>query len=407
MKIAILNTGNELLRGTTVNTNLSFIGRELASIGEEADCSITVPDGPDDMRRALEVLFTTHDLVIVTGGLGPTSDDLTREVVCELLRQPLREDPALRQMLDAYWLERHPGSPAPAFYLRQGLVPVNGRVMKNSNGTASGLWVPGECQGRKVYAAMLPGPPLELEPMVRHELIPLLIEHRDKTVFTDKFLLANTAELAAQDYVESIMPSYLRVAYCASVEGTRVFLSGEDEGKTREFGLEVRRHFGHAVVAAPHLDLIDEIAEKLIALNCKLATAESCTGGMIGAAFTDLPGISAIYEGGVISYSNEVKHRELGVPLELLGKYGAVSAECARAMVEGVCRKFNACAGLSATGIAGPDGGTAEKPVGLVYVGAMFNGKVEVRELRMRGSRELIRRRTVAQALNLLRDLLP
>ncbi len=406
MKIAILNTGNELLRGTTINSNLGFIGRELAEIGEEADCAIAVPDGADELTGALKMLYPLHDLVIITGGLGPTTDDITRETVCELLKLPMHSDPELLKSLAQYWAERHPGSPPPDFYLRQALVPENGSILTNRNGTASGLWLKGVYEGKPVYTAMLPGPPLELEPMVHNELIPVIKACHDLTVFTDKFMLVNTPELTAQEFVAARLPENIRVAYCASVEGTRVFLSGADEPAVRKFGAVVREHFGTAVLKAPHLNLIDELAERLLQMNCSLATAESCTGGLIGAAFTDLPGISAIYEGGVISYSNTVKMRELGVPAELLERYGAVSAECARAMVEGVCRKFGVRAGISATGIAGPGGGTPDKPVGLVYVGAALDGKVEVKELRLRGSRDLIRRRTVAQALNLLRSMI-
>lgn len=406
MKIAILNTGNELLRGTTVNTNLSFLGKELAALGEEPDCSMTVPDSPGEIRTALEILFAAHDLVIVTGGLGPTSDDLTREIVCALLEEPLREDPALRIMLEARWHERFPGCAAPDFYFRQALAPVNGTVLKNGNGTAPGLWIPGLWRGRKVFAALLPGPPAELEPMVHDELIPLLRGLHGDSVCTDKFMLADTPELTAQEFIATILCPPLKVSYSASPEGTRVFISGADADKVYETAGQIKAHFGRAVLGAPHLSLANEILERLISARCRLATAESCTGGLIGAAFTDLPGVSAVYEGGVISYSNEVKHRELGVPRELLMQYGAVSAECARAMVEGVCRKFGTEAGLSATGIAGPGGGTPGKPVGLAYVGARFGGRTEVRELHLRGSRDQIRRRTVAKALNLLRELM-
>jgi nicotinamide-nucleotide amidase len=406
MKIAILNTGNELLRGTTVNTNLSFIGRELAALGEEPDCSITVPDNPGDMRAALESLFSTHDLVIVTGGLGPTSDDLTREVVCELLGEPLREDHSLRQMLEEYWNERHPDSAGPDFYFRQALVPVNGAVLKNRNGTAPGLWIPGLYHGRSVFAALLPGPPTELEPMVHDELLPLLLAIHGESICTDKFMLADTPELAAQEFVEAALPAPLKVSYSASPEGTRVFISGTDPDKVYAATKQIKVHFGRAVVGAPHLGLAEELLDLLTAARCKLATAESCTGGLIGASFTDQAGASAVYEGGVISYSNEVKVRELGVSGKLLEQHGAVSPECARAMVEGACRRFNTEAGIAATGIAGPSGGTPDKPVGLVYIAATLNGRTEVRQLRLRGSREQIRRRTVAKAMNLLRELL-
>lgn len=406
MKIAILNTGNELLRGTTINSNLGFIGRELAEIGEEADCAITVPDGSEELVGALEMLYPFHDLVIITGGLGPTTDDMTREVVCDLLKLPMRKDPELLEKLTRYWEERHPGNPPPEFYLRQAMVPENGTILANYNGTASGLWLKGKFNEKEVYTAMLPGPPLELEPMVRHELIPLIRKCHDQALFTDKFMLANTPELTAQDFVIAHLPENIKVAYCASAEGTRVFLSGTNEPAVRKFGMVVRGHFGAAVLKAPHLSLVDELTERLLQINCSLATAESCTGGMVGATITDLPGVSAIYKGGIISYDNAVKIDELGIPVELLERYGAVSAECAEMMAEGVRRKFKTRAGLAATGIAGPSGGTPEKPVGLVYVAIALDDKVEVRELRLRGSRDMIRRRTTAQVLNLLRDMI-
>lgn len=406
MQIAILNTGNELLRGATLNTNLTFAGTMLATVGEEADCALTIPDEPPLIRRALASLLQTHELVIVTGGLGPTADDLTRDIVCRLLNLPQREDPELRAMLENFWQERHPNSAAPPSYYAQALVPEHGHVIRNCNGTAPGLWIDGTYFKRNVVVALLPGPPSEFEPMFQNEFLPRLRERRGKQIFTERFMASNTPEITAQEKVEAVLPPHLRAAYCASVEGTRVFLTGDDPSAVHEFTESVKKTFGNSILANGHQDLVAELVERLVANNCTIATAESCTGGMIGAMLTASPGVSKIYLGGIVCYSNESKQRELNVSPEILQQHGAVSHECAVALVEGVCRRFGAQAGISVTGIAGPGGGTPQKPVGLVYVGVMLNGITEVRELHLRGDRAQVRRRAAAQALILLREML-
>lgn len=406
MQIAILNTGNELLRGATLNTNLTFSGAMLATIGEEADCALAVPDEPLIIRRALASLLKTHELVIVTGGLGPTADDLTRDIVCGLLNIQQHEAPELRAKLEKYWLERHPGSSGPPSYYAQALVPEYAQVMNNCNGTAPGLWIDGTYFKRNVVVALLPGPPSEFEPMFRDEFLPRLSARRGKQIFTEKFMASNTSEMAAQEKIEAVLPPHLRAAYCASVEGTRVFLTGDNSAAVHEFTENVKKTFGNSILANGHQDLVDELVERLAAKSYTVATAESCTGGMIGAMITAPPGASNIYPGGVVCYSNESKQRELNVSSEILEQYGAVSRECATAMVEGVCQRFGTQAGISVTGIAGPSGGTPQKPVGLVYVGVMLNGKTAVLELHLRGDRAQVRRRAAAQALILLREML-
>lgn len=406
MKIAILNTGNELLRGTTLNTNLSFAGMMLTSAGEEADCALAVPDEPAMIKDALGLLLENHDLVIVTGGLGPTADDLTRDIVCELLNLQQHEDPGLRAGLEEYWQSRHPERNAPASYYAQSMVPEHAEIMDNHNGSAPGLWIEGEYLKRKALVALLPGPPSEFEPMFCDEFLPRLHARRGQQIFTERIMVSNTPEIIAQEKVESVISPNIRAAYCASAEGTRIFLTGNDHNQTCEFMEKIKKMFGCSVLTNGHLDLAGELAERLSVLGCTLATAESCTGGMISAAITAQPGISSIYLGGVVCYSNQSKQRELSVTAEILERHGAVSAECARAMAEGVCRRFGAKAGIAVTGIAGPGGGTVHKPVGLVYIGAMYNGKVVDRRLDLRGNRAKIRQCATAQALILLREML-
>ncbi len=410
MNITVIATGTELLRGTTVNTNLAAIGRLLLPLGLTVTRSIEVGDDRGELHRALETAVALgSEAVIVTGGLGPTTDDLSREAVAGFLHRRLAPDAALVTALKQYWSRRHRDWEPPEGFWHQADVPEGARVLANPNGSAPGLYLTSRLHDREVHFFLLPGPPSELIPMAEHELAPLLARLRTGEALrkVEAMLIAGTPELKVQLAAERLTADLaLELAYCANAEGTRLFLAGSDESALAEARRRVREEFGHAIPDTPVLSLVPDVIHLLQISHHTLALAESCTGGLLASELTDYPGVSEFFPGGIVSYSNEVKHRQLGVPEEIFVRHGAVSAECANAMAEGACRTFGADCAIAVTGIAGPGGGTPEKPVGLVYIAARTPSETAVRRFQFHGDRQSIRQRTAANGWILLRELL-
>ncbi|MCK4982425.1 MAG: CinA family nicotinamide mononucleotide deamidase-related protein, partial [Victivallaceae bacterium] len=388
MRVSVICTGTELLKGTTVNTNLTFVGQQLGEAGIVPFRALVVGDSFADLRQALESAAGDSDLIITTGGLGPTRDDLTRNAVCDFLKLKLHRDLEIEAHLIRRWANRHSTAPDKD-YLSQADVPENSIVLKNHVGTAPGLWVKGETE-----IILLPGPPDELNPMFENEAMPLLKKLVAEANFTSSFMITSISELIVQGKVEPLVKGLpLSLAYCSSVEGVKVFFSGGDENLIVQKAEEAKKLFGDAVLADNKLSLVEEISERLRGLSYTLGTAESCTGGMIAAAITDLPGSSQIFSGSIVSYSNAVKTKLSGVPQEILETHGAVSSECVSAMVSGVAKALDVDAAIAVSGIAGPDGGTDEKPVGLVYIAALLHDKIIVSKHIFPGNRDSIRNR--------------
>jgi nicotinamide-nucleotide amidase len=404
MRVSIICTGTELLKGTTVNTNLAFIGQQLAEIGIVPFRALVVGDSAADMRQALESAAADSELIITTGGLGPTRDDLTRNAVCDFLGLKLKRDPEIVDELTRRWMRRYSttNTEPREDYLNQADVPENSTVLKNRIGTAPGLWVEG-----KVRIILLPGPPNELNPMFQNEAMPLLKKLAFKANYTVSFMVPCTSELLVQDKIEPLVENLpIELAYCSSIEGVKTFLSGTDEKLVREKAAEAEKLFGDAVLADHRLAVAPEVFERLRKGAYTLGLAESCTGGMIAAAITDLPGASKVFTGAIVSYSNAVKNKQLEVPQEILDKHGAVSRECVEAMVRGAAKNLEVDAAIAVSGIAGPDGGTAEKPVGTVHIAAFLKGEVITENYVFPGSRDSVRERAKIRALLLLRQLL-
>jgi competence/damage-inducible protein CinA-like protein len=400
MRVSVICTGTELLKGTTVNTNLTFLGQHLSEAGIVPHRALVVGDSFEDLRQALESAAGDSDLIITTGGLGPTRDDLTRNVVCDFLNLKLYRNTEIEADLSRRWSNWHSGPPSKD-YLQQADVPEKSIVLKNSIGTAPGLWVKG-----KTEVILLPGPPNELNPMFENEAMPLLKKLVTGTHFTSSFMIASISELVVQGKVEPLVEGLpLSLAYCSSVEGVKVFFSGNDKDLVKQKSEEAKKLFGDAVLADNKLSLVEEISERLRGQGYTLGTAESCTGGMIAAAITDLPGSSQIFKGSIISYSNDVKAKLLGVPQDILDTCGAVSAECVRAMVLGAAKTLDVDAAIAVSGIAGPDGGTDEKAVGLAYIAALLHDEIIVKKYIFPGNRDSIRNRTKVRALLMLREL--
>lgn len=404
MRVSVLCIGDELLKGATVNTNLADIGKELLAAGIVPVQEMTVPDEEISIKKSLCYLHNCSDLIITSGGLGPTCDDISKEVVSNFFNTKLIENPKFVESIKLFWSKRKPGS-LPDRVLRQALVPEGAEILPNEVGTAPGIWMQ---TGDSKYLAMLPGPPHELRCMLKKYLLPKIENINENRLITAKLFLAGVPESIAEDRSAPILDKIgnVSVAYCASPEGVKIYLTSTDSSSLLTADTMLREEFAENVLSLESSSLPEEVMHLLKEQKLLLSTAESCTGGMIAAAITDLAGSSEVFHGSLVVYSNEWKHNMLGVSSEVLERYGAVSEECVREMVDNLCKKFSVKAGIAVSGIAGPGGGTDEKPVGLVYIGVKVRNKSIVKKYNFPGKRYIVRKRTLYTALNILRKLL-
>lgn len=407
MAIAVICTGTELLRGTTVNTNSAFLGRCLVSAGSELELQLSIGDRPKELFDALADALRSADTLIVSGGLGPTDDDITLECVARFFGKKLALSPELEEKVREHYRAYHrDGSRCPKRQFKQALLPESGHIIPNPAGSASGIWFDTEYAGvvRRIFLA--PGPPREFEPMAEKFIVPLAVEREKHLRYTQGLLIAGIGESTVMAEAEKLLIDFGgEVADTASGEGTTIYLSGE-ENPVRKSIRELCGHFGVSALPPGQTKLFPYFSQLMKQRKLSFACAESCTGGLIAEKITELPGASEFFLGGVVSYCNELKEKLLGVRHETLVQFGAVSGECVKEMVEGVCRTTGADCGVAVSGIAGPDGGTPDKPVGLVWIAMHTPGKTECRELHLRGSRQMIRDRAAALAINALREML-
>ena len=407
MKTAVLCIGDELLKGATVNTNLAHIGQKLLEIGIVPVFAAEIPDAREPICKALAQALEHADLVLTTGGLGPTADDVTKEYIAAELGLRLEEDSDTTVRILQYWKMRHASEQMPHRVLNQALVPHGAEVIPNEFGTAPGLILrtsdASRFPGKTVI--LLPGPPSEMEPMFDARILPFIREQRKEVLHTRLFLLMGIGEPQTEERMLEVLSRHhpLSAAYCAEPGLVRLFLTSTDPYTVAAAEEDVKRIFAENILDGESRSPAHEIIRLLRREKAVMAAAESCTGGLVSKLMTDVPGASDVFLGSVVSYDNRIKTGLLGVPEETLREHGAVSPETARAMVEGAAARFGADAAVSLTGIAGPGGGTPEKPVGLVYAGIFWRGETEVHELRLRRSREQIRAGAAAAALNLLR----
>lgn len=372
MKAEIITIGDEILIGQIVDTNSAWIAQRLNSIGFTVVRKVTVGDERTEIETALEESWSRADAVIVTGGLGPTKDDITKTTLANLFHSPLiRHEPtyrAVEAMMRARGIEFNTLNQA------QALVPECCTVLPNHNGTAPGMWF--ERDGRVTVS--LPGVPFEMESLMEQSVLPKLTErfslrsvvHRTAITFglAESVLAAKIADW------ESALPDFLHLAYLPSPSQIRLRLSAYDVDSATA-NSEIDRRFEQLEQIIPlHIvgygtaTVQQSLAELLVARSLTLAVAESCTGGAISSKITSMAGASRYFKGGVVSYSNEVKRTVLGVDAEVLERCGAVSEQVARQMADGVRRLCKADCAIATTGIAGPDGATADKPVGTVWI---------------------------------------
>lgn len=395
----IIAVGSELLDGAHPDSNSLHLSRWLGDLGIAVRAKHVVADAREAIAAALRTSLARSPLVFCTGGLGPTWDDCTREAAATALGRRLRPDPAMV----AHIRRRYKGRAMPAVNLRQADRLAGAQWLNNHHGSAPGQWC---AAGNGRFLVLLPGPTHEMEAMFHQAVLPRLRRLAPAPAATRLLRVAGMGESAVDERIEDLCRTVpgLQVTILANSEpAVELHVRGERKAAD-QLVRQLRARLGNAIFARRPLPLAKIVGEALRARGHTVAAAESCTGGMVGAQLSAIPGSSRYFLGGVIAYSNDVKRQWLGVPAALLRRHGAVSAACAAAMANGVRQKMGADWGIAVTGIAGPGGGSAAKPVGTVYIGLSRAGHpAETHALRLTGDRDVVRRWSAHHALNDLR----
>ena len=390
MKAEIIAVGTELLLGDILNSDAQYLSKQLSSLGIEMYHQAVVGDNAKRLEEVLNEAFSRSDLVITSGGLGPTGDDLTKETGCKIFGKKLVEDAKALEMLKDFFNKLNREMTENNY--KQALVPEGSIVLYNENGTAPGIMID---ENGKILV-MLPGPPKELIPMFEKYVRPYLASKQEYMFVSRVLRIAKVGESKTEYVLRDLIEKQTNPTIATYVKNIEVIVRITAKAKSEEEA--------NALISPVADEIYKRLGNNVYGEGeITVAVSESCTGGMLSAAFTDVPGISEIFMEGAVTYSNEAKMRRLGVKKETLDKYGAVSAQTAAEMAEGIAKSAGTDIGLSTTGIAGPGGGTEEKPVGLVYIGLCVYGKTITKELHFTGNRERIRTRTVDAVFDALR----
>lgn len=414
MDIELVSIGDELLLGFTVDTNSAFLAREAAAAGIRVVRRATVGDDADTIADAVRDALARTGAVVTSGGLGPTADDLTKPAIAELFGRGMTLDEGILEALRQRWKARGWPGDLPAANRSQAMIPSGATVLTNRHGSAPGIWLE-DADGR--WVAMLPGVPREFRGMTVDTLLPRLGTRRQGrgTVVRSRTLrTTGIAESALADVLGDLAhgPHGVSLAYLPGWEGVDLRLtvrdleSTEADERLAAAGAALLARVGRWVYGEGEIDLAELVLDALRARGMRIAVAESCTGGMLGMRLTAIPGSSDVVLGGVIAYDNAVKVGQLGVPEGTLLAHGAVSEETAREMASGVRMRLGADVGVSVTGIAGPGGGTPEKPVGTFCVGVDVQGAVTSLRSAAVGDRHEVRQRSAQSALAMVRRAL-
>jgi nicotinamide-nucleotide amidase len=414
MIVELVNTGSELMLGRVLNTHQQWLCRQLSDRGYRVLRQVAVPDVGPDIQAAVREALGRADLVIATGGLGPTSDDITRELIAQLLGRALKEDATVVAHIRNFFELR--GRPMLERTRVQALVPEGAMVLANPNGTAPGLAMlvepnPFRGEGKPSWLVMLPGPPRELRPMFLDSVVPLLRDHLPAEAFVCRTLrVTGIGESSVEERIDlplqPLVKAGLELGYCArpgQVDVRLVARGGEAERVVHEAETIVRARLGDSVYGLEEEEIEAAIIRSLTERRETLALAESCTGGGLADRLTNVPGASAVFLAGLVTYSNTAKQKFLGVRADTLARHGAVSEAVAREMAEGARRETGATYALAVTGIAGPSGGTTEKPVGTVFIAMAGPFPTTVERQFYPVDRETFKHMVSQQALNLLR----
>ena len=406
MTVEIICVGTELLLGNIVNTNAAYLAEQCAALGLSCYYQSVVGDNRERLYDVIKTAVGRSDIVLLSGGLGPTQDDLTKETVSQVFGKQLVLDEHSKSRIKEYFDRR--GIQITDNNWKQAYVPEGCRILDNENGTAPGIII---CEENK-HIILLPGPPNELKPMFEASVKPYLDQLEPGIIYSKTVKICGISESTVETQIADLLekqenPTIAPYAKTSEVH-LRVTAKAEDEKAAKKLikpvVRELKARFGMDVYSTDEdTDLEKAIVDLLIANELTISTAESCTGGLLAARMINVPGVSECYKSGYITYANKAKRKVLGVKKSTLAKYGAVSAQTAMEMAQGAAMVSKSDVALAITGIAGPEGGTQEKPVGLVYIACHICGRTAVKELRLNGNRSKIRETTVAQALILMR----
>jgi nicotinamide-nucleotide amidase len=420
MRVELITIGDELLLGLTVDTNAAYLARELGAVGVEIVRRATVGDVAADIANAVADALARTGAVVTTGGLGPTSDDMTKPAIATLFGRELEFDTDTYERIERRWQSRGLRGPLPATNRQQALIPRGAIILANDHGTAPGIWLE-DAQGR--WVAMLPGVPREMRAMVADRLIPRLragAQGASTVVRSRTLRTTGIAESAAAERLGPLAGGVegMPLAYLPGLDGVdlRVTARGlpdsEADALLESAAARLREMMGAFVYGEGTMDLAAVVLDACRKCGLHLAVGESCTGGLLGARLTSVPGSSEVFLGGVIAYDNSIKESMLGVSPGELADVGAVSEPVATAMARGARTRTGADIGVAITGIAGPTGGSPTRPIGTVWIaldhpGPQFQVATEVRHAIFVGDREEIRYRSTQTALDMIRRALP
>lgn len=407
MTVELISVGTELLLGNIVNTNAAYLAEKCADLGLSCFYQSVVGDNEERLGGVLRMALERSDIIILSGGLGPTEDDLTKEVSAKVMNRKLIMHEPSRKRIEEYFTSRNLELTENNW--KQAMMPEGAIVVNNENGTAPGVII--EDEKKKVI--LLPGPPNEMIPMFEKSIMPYLAGSDPGVIYSQTVKICGVGESKAETLIKDMIDSQNNPTIATYAKNCEVHLrvtakaASEKEAKklVKPVVKELKNRFGPCVYTTnADITLEKAVVDLLIANKLAVSTVESCTGGMLAARLINVSGVSDVYKSGYITYSNKAKRRILGIKKGLLEKKGAVSEEVAKEMAKGAAAISRAEVAVSVTGIAGPGGGTEEKPVGLVYIACSVCGKIKVRKYNFGGNRAKIRETAVSSALILMRQ---
>ena len=412
MVVELISVGTEILLGNIVNTNATYLAEQCALLGCSLYRQSVVGDNEGRLEEAVRQALERSDIIILTGGLGPTKDDLTKEIVAKVFGRELYLDEHTKERITTY-MQRLNRSHITENNWKQAMIPEGALILDNDNGTAPGLILEDRENGKT--AILMPGPPAEMHPMFEKDVAPYLNKQQPEGIYSRMVKICGIGESAAETMVADLMDRQSNPTLAPYAKTGEVHFRITAKARTKEEAekmiapmlAEMKKRFGKAIYTTEeNVTLEEAVVELLKQKNFTVTTAESCTAGKLAGRIMNVAGASEVYNEGYITYANAAKEKLLGVKHETLATFGAVSEETAREMAMGAAKEAGADAALSVTGIAGPGGGTLEKPVGLVYIGCYVQGEVYVKKCQFTGNRERNRDSSVVQALTFLREKL-
>lgn len=407
MTVEIICVGTEILLGNIVNTNAAYLARRCADLGLTNYYQSVVGDNMERLVESIKLAAKRSDIVILSGGLGPTEDDLTKEAAAKFAKKPLVMDEACREKISTYFEIRRLEIPENNW--KQAMIPDDAIVLDNNNGTAPGIVIETE-QTRLI---LLPGPPNELIPMFEESVVPYLNKLSPDVIESQIVKICGVSESQVEMMIKDMIDKQTNptIATYAKTGEVHIRVTAMASGQKEATKLlkpvvkELKLRFGNDIYTTDSNVTLEKALVDLLAANeMSITCAESCTGGLLSARLVSVPGVSEVYKAGFVTYSNKAKRKLLGVKKMTLQKYGAVSSQTATEMVKGLLMDSKCDVGIAITGLAGPDGGTKEKPVGLVYIACNVKGEVTVKECHFKGNRDKIRESSVTYALMLARS---